>query len=150
MDQITAVLMAIFAICLLIVIGVYNKADSQRFRLDRALKREKEALEAWVAECERLQPGAAEKYRGAKKNWQKTACLQEMVTEVKENSERKLELQEQLFDFCYSYDRMAETYNKRVQDPFQGKILAVLGFRPYTPLDFFPGLSAAPREDGEK
>ncbi len=140
MDQFTAILMAIFAIVMLILIGIYNKADSQRFRLDRFLKKEQEALDAWAAACEELQPGSSSAYRAAKKNWQRTACLQQMVQQVQENSEEKLELQEQLLEFCCIYSRMAGDYNKKLEDPVQGKLLQRLGFRPYTALDFYPGV----------
>ncbi len=146
MDQFTAILMAIFALAVLLVIGVYNKADSRRFRLDRLLNRERAAIEAWVAECERLQAGASADYRASKKNWQRSACLQAMVGAVKENSEKKLELQEQLLDFCYSFRLAAQEYNKKLEDPLTGKLLHLMGFRPYTALDFYPDVVVAKDE----
>lgn len=140
MNQITAILMAIFAIAALILIGIYNKADSQRFRLDRMLHKERELLDAWVTACERLQPGSSAAYRGTKKNWERTAFLQQMVLDVTENSEEKLELQERLLEFCYSFRQQVERFNKKLSDPTQGKLLKVLGFRPYTAPDFYPGV----------
>lgn len=61
-----------------------------------------------------------------------------MVETVKENSEEKLNLQEELLDFCFQFRYMAEKYNDKLESSVFKKLYHVLGFRPYTPLDFHP------------
>lgn len=149
MDSFVAILMAIFAVCMLVVIAIYNNMDRMRFRLDRMLKGAKPALDDWAEACEELQPGCAAEYRKAKQNWKRTACLQEMVTQVPENSEEKLDIQEQLLDFCSRYSQMAFSYNKKIEDPISGKLVQLLGFKPYTPLDFYPDIQVPLRKKDE-
>lgn len=138
MDSFIAIVLAILAICMLVLIAIYNDMDRRRFRLDRMLKGAWPALNDWVEACEELRPGCAAEYRKAKQNWKRTACLQDMVTQVPENSEEKLDIQEQLLDFCYRYSQMAMGYNKKIEDPIGGKLVQLLGFKPYAPLDFYP------------
>ena len=92
MDSFIAIVLAILAICMLVLIAIYNDMDRRRFRLDRMLKGAWPALNDWVEACEELRPGCAAEYRKAKQNWKRTACLQDMVTQVPENSEEKLDI----------------------------------------------------------
>lgn len=135
-----AILMALFSLCMLIVIAVYNRLDRLRFRMDRMLKDAWPHLDVWARICEELQPGCSAEYRKAKPNWKRTACLQDMILNVTENSEEKLDLQVQLLDFCYRYSQLAYNYNRKLEDPLTGKLAQLLGFKPYTPLDFYPGV----------
>lgn len=150
MDSFVAILMALFAVCMLVVIGIYNNLDRLRFRLDRMLKGAWPALNDWVEECEALQPGVAAEYKAARPNWKKTQCLQAMVLACRENSEEKLDIQESLLDFCYRYSQMTEKYNRKVTDPLTGGLARLLGFRPYTPLDFYPDVTVPQPEKEEK
>lgn len=149
MDSFVAIVMAILAVCMLVLIAIYNNLDRMRFRLDRMLKGAWPALNDWADACEELKPGSAAEYRKARQNWKRTACLQEMVTQVPENSEEKLDIQEQLLDFCYRYSQMAYNYNKKIEDPITGKLVQLLGFKPYTPLDFYPDIQV-PKKNEEK
>lgn len=148
MDNFIAIVLALLAVCMLAVIAVYNRLDRLRFRLDTMLKRARPGLEDWIEACEALQPGCADAYRQARRNWQRTACLQDMVAAVKENSEEKLDAQEALLDFCYRYSRMAESYNKSITAPLIARLAKVMGFRPYAPLDFYPDVTVPrPKKD---
>lgn len=149
MDNFIAIVMSVLAICMLVVIAIYNNLDRLRFRLDTMLRRANPELEDWLEACEALQPGCTREYRQTKRNWQRSACLQALVSEVTENSEDKLDAQEALLDFCYRYSQMAEKYNRKVTDPVTGGLARLLGFRPYALLDFYPDVTV-PRPDGDE
>lgn len=138
MEDIFVILMGLLALAVIAVISLYNHMDRQRYRLDCLLRRARPALDEWAEICQSLQPGAADEYFRARRNWQKTACLQQMVETVKENSEEKLDLQEQLLDFCYQFRFIAEKYNEKLASSVFAKLYGVLGFKPYTVLDFYP------------
>lgn len=149
MEDFFVILLSLVAIAVLVLIGVYNSLDRLRFRLDRMLKSARPALNDWAEECERLQPGVAAAYRAARPNWKKIACLKEMVDACSANSEEKLEIQEQLLDFCYRYSELAEKYNQKVTAPLTGWLARFLGFRPYAPLDFYPDVTVPKPEKPE-
>ncbi len=137
MDSFLIILLGILVLAMLALIAYYNHLDRLRFRLDRLLKGAKPALEDWVEECEALQRGVSAAYKAAKGNWRKTACLQAMVTECRANSEEKLDIQEQMLEFCYRYSQLAEQYNQKL-DTAGGQLARLLGFQPYSILDFYP------------
>ncbi len=149
MDSFVAIVMAILAVCMLVLIAIYNNLDRMRFRLDRMLKGAWPALNDWADACEELKPGSAAEYRKARQNWKRTACLQEMVRQVTENSEEKLDIQEALLEFCHRYSQMTLSYNKKIEDPITGKLARLMGFKPYTPLDFYPDIQV-PKKNEEK
>lgn len=138
MEDILIILLGILALAVIVVVSLYNNMDRLRYRLDTLLRRARPALDEWADMCQSLHPGSADEYRRARRNWQKTACLQKMVETVKENSEEKLNLQEELLDFCFQFRYMAEKYNDKLESSVFKKLYHVLGFRPYTPLDFYP------------
>lgn len=139
MENAIVILLSVLAVFMLLVIALYNHLDRLRFRLDRNLHHARKDLAEWVALCAELKPGCDSDWRKAKHNWQKTACLQALVLEMKDlNSPEKLDAQEALLEFCYLYSDMARRYNARLESPLLGRAARLLGFRPYTPLDFYP------------
>lgn len=140
MEDILIILLGLIALAVIAVVSLYNNMDRQRYRLDTLLRRAHPALDEWADICQSLHPGSADEYRRAKRNWQKMACLQQMVETVKENSEEKLDLQEQLLDFCFQFRYMADKYNEKLESSVFKKFYHALGFRPYTPLDFYPNI----------
>lgn len=147
MEDILILLIGILVLIMLALIAWYNHLDRLRFRLDRLLKGAMPALDDWADACEALHPGAAEGYRKAKRNWEKTACLQAMVETVAENSAKKLDIQEQLLDFCYQFRCLAEKYNEKLESALFGKLARAMGFRPYAVLDFYPHIRPAKPEN---
>lgn len=140
MEDILIILLGVLALTVIVLVSLYNNMDRLRYRLDTLLRRARPALDEWVDICHSLHPGSGDEYRQAKRNWQKTACLQKMVETVKENSEEKLTLQEDLLDFCYQFRYMAEKYNEKLESSVFNKLYYAMGFRPYAVLDFYPDI----------
>ena len=147
MEDVIIILLGILAVAVIAVISLYNHMDRQRYRMDCLLRRVRPMLDDWADICQDLHPGSADEYRRARKNWQKTACLQHMVETVTENSEEKLDLQEQLLDFCYQFRCIAEKYNEKLDTALFGKLYQTLGFHPYTVLDFYPHIRPIKTEE---
>lgn len=138
MEDFIIIVIGIFVVIMLAVIGLYNGMDRRRYRMDCIFRRCQPALNDWADACEELQSGSSEEYRKARRIHEKLACLQKMIENVTENSEEKLELQEMLLDFCYQLRQLAEPYNERLSGPIFGSVYKVLGFKYYTPIDFYP------------
>ena len=147
MEDVLIILLGILAVAMIAVISLYNHMDRRRYRMDCLLRRVLPTLDDWADICQELHPGSADEYRQARKNWQKTACLQKMVETVTENSEEKLDLQEQLLDFCYQFRCLAETYNEALESGIFAKLYRALGFHPYAALDFYPHIRPLKTEE---
>ena len=39
---------------------------------------------------------------------------------------------------------------KKIEDPITGKLAQLMGFKPYTPLDFYPGVQVPMKKTEEK
>ncbi len=138
MEDIMIIITGILVVLMLLVIALYNRMDRLRFRLDRLMHHASDALDDWADICHELHPGSADAYRKARKNWEKLACLQQMVSVVTENNEEKLNIQEQLLDFCSQLRQLADRYNDTLDGSILGGFYRMLGFLRYTPLDFYP------------
>lgn len=142
MGSIGYLLMAIASAVMLVVVFIYNGLDRRRFHLERMFKRNKEQLDDWVRACEKLAPNCGEAYFAAKKLPEQMECLRKIVRQVRENSEEKLDIQEQLLDFCYHFSRMADEYDGKLQSPVTGGVARLLGFKAVGGLDFYPDVTA--------
>lgn len=145
MQNIIIVLLAILSVAMIVLIAIYNGLDRMRFFMDRLLKAVEPGLDDWVDACEALRPGCGEAYRSAKKNWERTAILHDLIDTVREDSEEKQDAQEALLDFCHSYNAVAERYNARLAGAL-GQVASRMGFHPYGELDFYPGVRLPEQE----
>ena len=145
MENVLIILIAVAAAAFIVVSIIYNSLDRMRFYMDQMLKRIKPTLEEWAEDCGKAQPGSADAYRAARKNWEKTACLREMAEKVPSASERQRALRDELMELCTGYNSMAERYNERREGPILGKIAEKLRFRPYAVLDFYPDVQLPDR-----
>lgn len=141
MENVIILLMTLVMVAMLIVIFVYNGLDRRRFRLERLFKRNKVALDDWVRACEQIRPDCGKAYFAAKKLPEQMERLRQIVQEVRENSEDKLDIQEQLLDFCYHFSRMAADYDRRLESPLTGWLARLLGFKAVGGLDFYPDVT---------
>lgn len=141
MENVMIAAMGLVAAAMLAVIFVYNGLDRRRFHLERMVKRHKEGLDGWARACEALRPGCAKAYFAARRLPDQMRCLRQMTQDVTENSEDKLDWQEQLLDFCYNFSQMADDYDRRLERPVIGKLGRLLGFRPVGGLDFYPDVT---------
>lgn len=146
MEDVLIVLIGIAFALVIAVISLYNHLDRYRYRLDIMIRRARPALDEWADICESLHPHSADAYRRAKRDWKKMEYLQQMAETVKENNEEKLELQEQLLEFCYQFRIMAEKYNEKLNSSLFGAFYRLLGFKPCTILDFYPNIQTGGAE----
>ena len=147
MEDFMIIVVAVLVVIMLAIIGLYNGMDRRRYRMDCMFRRCQAALNDWADACEELQNGSSGEYRRARRVWEKLAALQKMVETISENSEEKLEIQETLLDFCYQFRQLAEPYNEKLSGPILGGLYQTLGFRHYTPIDFYPHIQAGRKTD---
>ncbi len=148
MDNFLIILTALLCAVMIGVILIYNNLDRKRFYMDRSLKGAQPQLDKWAKLCGELSPGSDEAYFQAKTNAERLACIEQMVSTVTENTPEKLELQEDMLDFCYSFNQLADRYNDRLDNALLGPIARRLRFRPYCAIDFYP-LIKAPEDPTE-
>ncbi len=141
MENVGIILITLVVLAMLIVIFIYNYLDRRRFHLERMFKGHKALLDEWVRACEQLRPGCGGAYFAAKKLPEQMECLRALVQSVTENSEDKLERQEELLDFCYNFTSMSAGYDRALARPLIGKVGRLLGFRPVGGLDFYPDVT---------
>ena len=146
MESVLVILIAIAALLFIIVSAIYNSLDRMRFFMDRMLKRLKPQIDEWAEECEREDPGCADAYFAAKKNWEKTACLRDLAAAASGGSEKKLSMQDELMEMFTSYNSMAERYNAKLENPFFSKVASLLRFQPYAVVDFYPDVTMPEKE----
>lgn len=140
------IILACVAVCMVLAcIFIYNYFDRLRFRMERQLKYRMEDLEKWASLCGALEPGSDQAFRAAKKLPDRMQSLAGMAQSVKTNSEEKLDLQESLLEFCFTYNETAEHYNARLTWPVLGAIARRLGFRHFAKLDFYPDVKGCPQ-----
>lgn len=142
MENAIILLMTAVMVAMLVLIFVYNRFDRQRFHLERLFGRNKAKMDEWVRACEALKPGCGKAYFAAKKLPEQTEQLRAIAQSVTENSGEKLDLQEQLLDFCYHFTMMAGEYDRMLESPLTGKIAQWMRFRRVGGLDFYPDVTA--------
>ena len=138
MTDFLIILGALASLAVIAVILFYNRLDRLRFYMERQILAARPKLDAWAACCGELSPGADAAYQKARKGWEITAAVRDLAAAVTRNTDQKLSLQEELLDFCHGYNSLAERYDRTLEGKITGRLAALLGFRPYAVLDFYP------------
>jgi len=135
-EKITLVLWLVAVVALICGITAYNNLDKLRFFLKRAFQSAQSELDSWVEACEKISPGCGQKYFATKNFMKKSAFICEIIENVKEDTDEKLDIEESLLDFCIRYRELANMYNEKLKKPLYKQVAALLKFKPCPVIDF--------------